>query len=147
MKIEFPEDLVLGVDEIDEHHRRIFQVTDQMLEAMKTGEGEKRLFSLLAYLNQYVRDHFALEENYMIRFRYDQYRPHLAQHQQFTKKFLDLQQHFKRGGPTLNLVHQVARFLDQWLKDHILSTDLPMVAFLKPKLDQVRATGEKLGGK
>jgi hemerythrin len=145
MEYQFSDELMLGVDQIDEQHRRIFQVTNQMLQARDRGQGEKRLFALLAFLNQYLRDHFTQEENYMIHYGYDRYQDHVAQHQAFAEKFAEFQESFQIEGPSLRLVVQLTRFLVDWLNQHIRNTDRAMVEFLKPRLQEVKkVSGEKI---
>ena len=144
MEYQLPDDLVLGVDQIDEQHRRIFQVTNQLLQARDRGDGEKRLFALLAFLNQYVRDHFSQEETYMVRYGYEHYQDHLAEHQEFSKKFAEIQETFQTIGPSLRLVVQTTRFLADWLKQHIPNTDRAMVEFLRPLLQEAKVSGEKI---
>jgi hemerythrin len=144
MEHQLPDNLVLGVEQIDEQHRRIFQVTNQLLQARERGEGEKRLFALLAFLNQYVRDHFSLEENYMIRYGYGPYRDHFAKHLEFTGKFAEIQAAFLSEGPSLRLVVQTTRFLVEWLNQHIPNSDRAMIEFIKPLLHVARVSGERI---
>ena len=134
MEISFPDHLVVGVDEIDEQHRRIFQAANEMLAAMSRGKGQNRLFALLQFLDQHVRDHFALEEKYMLRHDYPGCSEHQARHREFSETFAEFQRRFETEGATVHLVVQTTRFLCDWLQEHIRSSDLALVEFLKPKL-------------
>jgi len=144
MIYELPDELRLGVSGIDEQHRQIFMVTAQMRLARDRGEGEKRLFALLAFLNQHLHDNFTREETFMIRYGYDQYQDHLARHQEFAEKFAEFQTSLQCHGPSLRLVVQTTRFLSDWLKEHIGITDRAMIEFLKPLLLEAKAAGEKI---
>jgi len=58
------------VAEIDEQHRELFRMFNDLLDAMWDGKGKAIMQEKLQFLASYAVTHFTTEENYMIRYNF-----------------------------------------------------------------------------
>ena len=130
MGIVWDPDLSIGVHEIDLQHQELFRQVDQLLQAMERGKGREVIAKLLAFLSQYVAEHFHAEQELMIRHGYPNYRHHKTQHDDFVSGLLELLDEFERTGPTISLTLKVNRLVYPWLRLHIGTFDRAIGEFL-----------------
>jgi hemerythrin len=62
MVIVWKEELATGYEGIDSQHKEMFRRFNDFQSACKQGKGLGELSSLLTFLDEYIRSHFALEE-------------------------------------------------------------------------------------
>jgi hemerythrin len=113
--------LSVGVHEIDEQHKKLVEMLNQLYEAMQKGQGKDVLGSLLAGLAQYTVKHFAAEERAMQRAGYADLAAHKVEHEALTKKVLDFKQRFDGGTSMITI--ELMNFLKGWLTSHIQGSD------------------------
>jgi len=77
-----------GVEEIDNQHKKLVGMINELYSAIKSGEGKKVLDKILQELASYVDIHFGTEEKYMEEFNYPGYLSHKREHDNFTEKVL-----------------------------------------------------------
>jgi hemerythrin len=121
----------IGVAEIDVQHRRLFSLADELHSAMNSGKGKAVLEEVLQSLIAYTKTHFATEERLMQRCKYPEFGPHKAQHDEMTKKVVQLQHDFQAGNRMLTI--EVMQFLNNWLRQHIGGSDRKYVPFVVGK--------------
>lgn len=119
--LSWNESLSVGVREIDEQHKQLIKMLNDMHEAMVRGEGSSVLKPVLNGLIQYTRSHFATEERYMKQFTYPGLAAHKEEHDALTWKVQDLQQKFEAGHTLITV--ETFTFLKTWLVTHIQGTD------------------------
>ena len=134
MAIQWTEDLAVGVREIDEQHKELFRMINQMLEACNQGKGKSVLTELLGFLENYVVDHFGTEEKLMQQYDYPDYLSHKDHHGQFIKSFKELKDEMEKTGPGTHIVIMTNRVVVGWLNSHIRNVDKLLGAFLKDKI-------------
>ena len=76
-------DIMTGVELIDKHHLKYFNIANELLAHLDDNDRKKRLFS---DLNAYVVYHFDTEEEFMDKFNYDNTQQHKEQHEFFKSK-------------------------------------------------------------
>lgn len=133
MAVQWTEDLSVGVRQIDEQHRTLFQAVDRLFEAMRAGRGREHVEQTLQFLQGYVATHFDTEEQHMAAHDYPGLADHRAHHQAFVQDFLALRADFQQHGPSASLTIAVQRRLCDWLRNHISSDDLAMGKFLQAR--------------
>lgn len=121
----------IGVAEIDAQHRRLFSLADELHAAMNSGKGKAVIEQVLLNLINYTKTHFAAEERLMQRCGFPEYQPHKVQHDEMTKKVLQLQRDYHDGNTMLSI--EVMRFLSNWLRQHIGGSDRKYVPFVAGK--------------
>lgn len=111
----------VNVKEIDNQHKKLVDLVNELHGAMSVGKGKEALGKILQSLIDYAASHFATEEKYMTKFNYPDFPQHKAEHDKFVKQVLDFQQGFNSG--KLALSTEVLQFLKDWLIKHIQGTD------------------------
>ena len=131
MALRWTEDLFVGVDIIDTQHKELFATADALLEAVEKGGGRGEVTRTVAFLEEYVENHFQTEEMYMKRFNYPDYSRHKIEHTTFISDFYDLRQELDNNGVTPELTVRLANRIGEWLVHHIGRMDKALGAFLK----------------
>ena len=121
----------VGVAEIDQQHRKLITLINQLDTAMAKGQGKEILGKILKELIHYCAGHFATEEKLFDQYGYPDAAEHKVKHQKMTEKVLDLQKQFQQGKITITF--DVMDFLQKWLDKHILGTDKKYGPFLNSK--------------
>jgi hemerythrin len=128
--IQWSDDLSIGIHEIDDQHKKLVSLINDLHDAMKSGQAKQALEKTLSELADYAVYHFQVEEKYMEKFRYPGFPSHKLAHTAFVKKVAAFQADYTSGklGLSLDLMH----FLRDWLTTHIKGTDRQYAAlFLK----------------
>lgn len=111
----------VGIPGIDEQHRRLFSLINDLHDAMLAGQGTEQLSAVLQELVNYTRVHFADEEEMMRRHRYPAYAAHKAVHDAFAKRAEALL--LKQRGGKSHMTLEVMTALKDWLVLHIKGSD------------------------
>lgn len=119
--IEWNESFSVGVKELDEQHKRLFKIFDDLLGSLDTAADSRAVVDVLEGLKEYASVHFATEEKYMSECGYPQLENHKRTHEQFRKKVDDLCSNATMQPVTV--LSDTLKFLYAWLSDHILSCD------------------------
>jgi len=130
MVIVWKEELATGNEEIDNQHKELFRRFNNLQSACKQGRGLDELSNLLTFLGEYVRSHFALEEQLQIDHDYPGYLKHKEQHDDFIHNFKELEDQLNTKGTTSTLLMQTNYVLVNWLTRHFIWTDKDLAKFL-----------------
>ena len=118
---EWSEKYSVGVQAIDDQHKRLFGLINDSFEAMRAGMGDAALGKVLDGLVDYTKTHFRFEEKLLQSNGYPSLAAHQKVHEGLTAQVMDLAAKFKAGKTTLSI--QTGSFLKDWLSNHILTTD------------------------
>lgn len=129
-KIEWTQDLTVGIDLIDEQHKMLFQHLSDLANAIEESQGEKKIASTLDFLVDYTHFHFSTEEKNMDKLDYRGTDYHKQQHQMFVITLNHLVEDFKEEGATRALTTAINVFLNNWLINHIQTVDVQFGKFL-----------------
>ncbi|MCX7909680.1 MAG: bacteriohemerythrin [Ignavibacteria bacterium] len=121
----------VGVAIIDNQHKRLVNIINELNDAMGAGKGKEVLGKVLFELIQYVNTHFKTEEEYMIKYQYDEYEQHRYEHEKLTDEVKRFYEDFNSGKAVLSI--QIMNFLRNWLMDHIIIKDKKFGKFLNEK--------------
>lgn len=116
---------------IDEQHKKLFALVNQLHDAMSKGKANDVMLRVLAELASYTKTHFAAEEKLLQSKNYPDLKDHQAQHQKFIEKVGQFQKEFAGGKITIS--SEIMNFLRDWLSGHILKTDKRYSEFLVAK--------------
>ena len=133
MGLKWTEELSVGVDVIDTQHKELFASTEALLKAVEQGEGFGEVTKVVAFLEEYVENHFQMEEMYMKRYSYPDYPRHKIEHTTFISDFYDLRQDLDSDGVTPELTVRLADRVGDWLVNHIGLMDKALGAFLRER--------------
>jgi hemerythrin-like metal-binding protein len=123
------DDFLVGVAEIDEQHRRLFDMIGRFYEALSAkAPARQALGELLRGLAEYTQYHFSTEERLMARFEFPRAQAHHEQHDDFVRRVTDMADRFSQGHLLLSL--EATAFLRDWLTSHILGNDKQLGRYL-----------------
>ena len=121
----------VGVQRFDSEHRQLFDIMNQIHDAMRHCKGKEVLASTLQKLIRYTEQHFTGEELIMSQNDYPELSSQIAQHRQFTTKIKDFEAQYRSGAVALSM--QLLDYLRDWLTSHIAGADKRYSAFLNAK--------------
>jgi hemerythrin len=116
---------------MDDQHKRLFEIIDELYTAMRAGHGEDIAGEVLGRLINYTVEHFAAEEKLMEKNGYTDLAAHRAEHKALTDKVKAFKKDFDSGSRVLTL--ELMTFLQDWLTNHIQSIDKKYGTFLSAK--------------
>ena len=122
MTIQWTEDLAVGVADIDEQHRRLYEAVGALHRSMRAGS-LVRLDETLATLKRYAAEHFATEERHMRAMAYPGLEAHLGAHRAFVERYGQFEAAFAEHGATPSLAVELSDWLGQWLREHVRQID------------------------
>ncbi len=127
--MEWSPEYSVGDFEIDQQHQKLFKMVNGLNEAMQSGQGRAILARLLTDLVDYTEKHFAAEERAMEQADYPDLEAHREVHEKLTQQVREIVERFQNGETGLSL--EVMKFLEQWLKKHILGMDKKYGPYLR----------------
>ena len=121
----FTKDCLIGVPEIDDEHKRLFELIGEVDAAVKAEvDSIATAMALLNELKQYAVTHFAHEESYMESI----HDPELPRQQKEHQAFVDKVNSYRFSDITeenaKELILELLEYLSKWLMAHILGSDL-----------------------
>lgn len=129
--MNWSENLSVGIVEIDAQHKNLLAQINQLHDSMKEGKGKEALGKTLDELVTYTAYHFKTEERFFLKFAYPDTPAHKKEHDDLTKKAVDLKDKYSKGQMVLTI--EVMNFLKDWLTNHIMVSDKKYAPFLKAK--------------
>lgn len=129
---EWNDSYSVGYPDIDNQHKRWFQIAQELHSAVVTRKGKEVLGPLLGNLVAYTKGHFATEERLMLTHGFPDYPAHKDQHEALRGKLAELQRDFEAGRATVAV--EFLQFFKVWLAHHIHVVDNRVGAFLNQKV-------------
>ena len=118
--IEWNETLSVGIQEIDEQHKVLVNLLNELHDAIRQHHGREASVEILQRLADYTRIHFTVEESLMRILGYPDYEAHKQHHEELIGQMVDLQARLNQGeAVSFELLH----FLRNWLTRHIMEAD------------------------
>lgn len=118
----------VNVEKIDEQHRQIFELINDLQRSMMLDYGEAILEGVYVRLIDYTKSHFATEEKLMLNHGYPEAKTHIQEHEHLIAKVKELDRQRSTGTEQLSV--RTLTFLFDWLSHHIMITDKKFGAFL-----------------
>lgn len=119
--VEWSDELSVGVEEIDEQHKVLVGLVNDMHEAIHQRHGSDVVQEILAQLTDYTRVHFAVEESLMRILNYPGYEAHKEKHEVLLSHVVELNEKVKAGKTSIGF--ELMHFLKVWLTKHIMESD------------------------
>ena len=111
----------LNVAEIDEQHRKLVSLVNDMYDAMHAGKGRDMIGTVIAEFVDYTDYHFKAEERLLRQNGYPEYDEHKVMHYNLSRKAHSIKEAFDRGNTPTAI--EVMLLLTNWLNTHILEED------------------------
>ena len=120
--ITWEADLDCGTKSIDDQHRELVNMVNELHDGMKSGQGSAILGDILVRLASYTVSHFAHEEDIMAKRAMPGVTAHKLEHAKLLASVSSFVSAFKAGKAPLTM--EIINFLRKWLIDHIRGMDL-----------------------
>lgn len=127
--VEWSEMLSTGVSSIDNEHKQIIGMLNELYDALQAKRSEEALSKLLDRLLTYTVHHFEHEESLLNQAGYPQAAEHKNEHDGLTNRVLLMQKEY-REGKSATLPIELLNMLRKWLLTHILVSDKKYVPHL-----------------
>lgn len=122
---EFTEDCLIHIDQIDDEHRRLFQMLNEAISlAAEAADVSSIAKNLLQNLKNYASTHFAHEEAYMESIHDPELLIQRQEHLQFTEKVNSFTLDISSPEAARTSLQELLTYLVRWLYRHILSSDM-----------------------
>lgn len=139
MALQWTEEMVIGVRQIDEQHRELLEHADALMEAAEGGAGADELLRLWAFVASCASNHFATEERLMARYAYFDAGGHKHEHARILSSLQVLRSALQEQGLT-TLVHlQIRNRVGHTLESHLANADRRLGAFLRAHMGTAAA--------
>ena len=122
---EMKEEYKIGVENIDEQHKKLFELADKAYMLLKDNfsiDKYDKIVELLRELKEYTIFHFKSEEEYMESINYKRLFTQKIEHDNFIKALENIDYNDLDAEQDESLV-KILNFLNDWLVEHILKTD------------------------
>lgn len=130
--IEWSSELSIGINSIDEQHKKLVNMINALNDAKVAGSTNELLGKIFTGLTSYTQKHFTYEENLFAEHGYINTDEHKRQHNELITQVIELKDKFlqsPQGTTGDDLIH----FLKRWLTSHIMKTDKAYAEFLISK--------------
>jgi len=135
IKFEWTPEMSVGEDHIDSQHQRLLAQVNKLLEALASEENNNILmFETLNFFDDYIKDHFSYEEDYMRSLNYPYIKPHIEQHNDFIDHYKLFKQRVTAGIEKKLLLMEVEEYIGNWWIEHIGKVDKNYYLFTKGQL-------------
>ena len=128
-KIEWDERLSVDIPEIDELQKKMFALLNVLIDLKQNHKDAKECSNMVAEINEYSRYFFSKEEEYLRKNGYPEIEIHAKEHRKFIKTVINLRRQVTEDKENLN--YAVIKQMRDWLVDHIITSDLMYVPFIR----------------
>lgn len=127
---QFTEDCLIGVEQIDNEHRRLFELVNETADLLvKDNVSRTDVTNLFRELNEYAVLHFRHEEEYMQEINDPELPRQKEMHQAFVNKLKEIELSDIKSKDDKETVKNILEFVARWLFSHILSSDTMIGVF------------------
>lgn len=131
---EWADDLVIDHGPIDDDHRHLVELVNQLHTATSEGKGIEVVDGILKNLIEYTKGHLRREEALMTALRFPQLAQHKVYHDRFTEHIDALKQKYDAG--SITVAAQLSTVLRDWLSIHIRRSDKEIRYFMDAQAKQ-----------
>ena len=117
----------------DEQHQELLDVIGQLYEAISEGREMGQIEKTIEFLDDYVKTHFGMEENYMKSYEYPCTLRHIQEHEWFIAELSIYRSAFELT-PTNVTAMSLCYDLNEWFVTHIKTSDKELGVFLRDKM-------------
>jgi len=131
--IEWKERMSVGVEAIDNDHRKLVDLLNQLHDLMRGTRTDVSAQQIVHELVKYTEYHFHCEERLMRLARYPEYEAHVRLHEDLKKRILVFEEKLQSQKNTDAILLPLFDFLSDWLMRHILREDMKFRPYMVRK--------------
>ena len=129
MAIEWTPNLTVGVNSIDDQHKKLFDMANQLFEAGKNNKTKEFISEMLNFLEDYTKKHFKDEEAYMLSINYPALADQKKLHADFIVALDRLKKEYQESGGNIIVILNANQMVVDWLLKHISIEDKKIGVF------------------
>lgn len=134
--LKFTDDCLIGIKEIDDEHRKLFQIINEASDAVKdNGSSIDAVINLVKQLKDYAATHFSHEEAYMEKTGDSELAEQKIEHRWFADKINGYDIDRLNDDNCRQIADEILNFATRWLYHHILGSDT-MIGKIRTKSRQ-----------
>ena len=119
--IEWNEGLSVGIDAMDEQHKKWIGIINELDDALLNGRSLEILTKIVTEMEYYTHIHFKEEESLMESLNYSGLAGHKMIHENFKKKVQEIKKDLLTGEVVLGT--RLMKTIKGWLESHIMDED------------------------
>ena len=120
--IAWNENMSVGVQLLDDDHKKMLDMINDLHNGIVSGAGTERLGRVLDGLVHYLQQHFAHEEELFVQTGYPDAAAHIVLHREMSAKVLDLQKRYEKGKFD-SISVEALEMLQSWMTSHMQNAD------------------------
>ena len=130
--ISWKEEYELGISEIDEQHKKMLSIINDLHDLMGLEEKAEQdnIDKIIKEMEDYAIYHFKTEEKYFQLFDYENNESHTAIHNQYVEKVNNWRERYDDGKDPA-IFFEIFNYLQDWWIWHICHTDRDYVPFMR----------------
>ena len=121
--------LSVDVPEMDEQHKKLFRLVNDLNEAMKQGRTREEMVRVFDELARYTQTHFASEERFLASIGYPQLTQHKKEHAELMGQVAAFKADYDAGKAMISI--KLLGFLRDWVCTHIQKSDSQYGAWVR----------------
>jgi hemerythrin len=123
--------LLTSNDLVDEQHRELYQLVNDLHNAIVKGQDNSILLPTVDKLIKYTVEHFREEECLMKEVDYPGFEAHKHQHEELTRKVKEQVENYRTGKSVLAI--SLSSFMTKWLQHHVRQEDYAVVNYIRAR--------------
>ena len=133
--ISWSDDFAIGIDIIDEQHKRLFDYFDEIERCIKNNDNSN-IQEICSGLIDYAISHNTFEETLMKQAGYPMLEAHHEVHELFKKRAYGYLEKINSGCEPMKIARDIRTDIGLWLINHIKREDRHYAPYVKKSLDK-----------
>jgi len=144
--VVWDEKYATGIDLIDNQHKELFFLTNELFRACLGGESVVQgvFKETMGRMVDYVRFHFSAEQDLLQKINYPDYQEHKKQHDTLVMKILEAVKEYSEGKKLVP--NQFVRTLRDWILSHIAHYDKLYASYIATLLKNGSISDKDISG-
>jgi len=131
MTVEWTPNLSVGVEHIDDQHKKLFEKANELFEAGKQRRAKEYINTMIDFLDTYTKQHFRDEEAYMEKIHYPGLDEQKRAHASFINELAKLKRDYNQNDNNILVVLNANQMVINWLTSHITIMDKKIGDYVK----------------
>ena len=131
MYLEWRQNFSVGISEIDDQHKKILSIINDLYKVGNSNLKKDDLVSTIKTLKEYADYHFRTEQKYFDMYKYPKKQEHLGSHNYYIDKVNNLEKKCLDSLNNNNLLAELMEFLASWWIGHIQKEDMEYSLYFK----------------
>ena len=119
--IKWQKEYSIGITKLDNQHKKIIKIVNEAIRQQFAQPNGEEIEEILNSLQEYIREHFKTEEEYMLKHQYSGYEEQRNEHNKFIDRLFEAQKEYMKNGRVTSI--NIFNFVWDWFSQHILIVD------------------------